>query len=181
MSKIGKAPIEIPANINITLTDHKIIVKGEKGELSFDIHPKIVVKQQENNLLVEKKRDDKLSRSLHGLTKKIIDNLITGVTKGFDKKLEIIGVGYRAQLAGEKLVLAIGYSHPVEIVPPQGINFKVEKNIITVSGIDKQLVGQVAANIRQVRKPEPYKGKGIRYMGEYIKIKPGKAAKTGSA
>lgn len=178
MSRIGKQPVEIPPSVEINILDDQITFKGPKGELALTIHHKICVKKQDNFIIVEKKKDDKFSRSLHGLYRNLIANNIIGITEGFEKKLEVIGVGYRVQLSGEKLVINIGYSHPVEVTPPKNISFKVEKNVITVGGIDKQLVGQVAANIRKIRKPEPYKGKGIRYQGEYIKIKPGKAAKT---
>lgn len=178
MSRIGKVPIEIPTNVQVNITGQNINVKGEKGELRLDVHPKIALKQEGNQLFLLKKNQDKLARSLHGLNQRLISNMIQGVSQGFEKKLEIIGVGYRGQISGEKLVLFVGYSHPVEIAAGPGISFKLEKNIITVSGLDKQLVGQVAANIRAVRKPEAYKGKGIRYLGEQIKIKPGKIAKT---
>lgn len=185
MSRIGKQPVIIPQNVEVSLDGQLISFKGEKGSLELITHPKIRVISQINGdrkvLIVERKNNDKLSRSLHGLTKKLLDNMVIGVSSGFDKKLEIIGVGYRVSLSGDKLIFNIGYSHPIEVTPPQGINFKVEKNIITVSGHDKQLVGQIAANIRLIRKPEPYKGKGIRYVGEKVKIKPGKAAKTASS
>ncbi|EKD56297.1 MAG: hypothetical protein ACD_58C00239G0020 [uncultured bacterium] len=183
MSRIGKQPINLPAGLNVSITDQLIVFQGTKGKLELNVHPKIKIdyQQQENVINVERRNNDKLSRSLHGLTKRLLENMVQGVLTGFEKKLEIIGVGYRAQMTGEKITINIGYSHPIEVAPPAGINFKVDKNTITVCGIDKQLVGQVAANIREIRKPEPYKGKGIRYSNEKIKIKPGKAAKTSSA
>jgi large subunit ribosomal protein L6 len=180
MSRIGRQPVNIPSNVQVTINGQDISVKGDKGELNHNIHHKIKISYENDQILVERKKEDKLSKSLHGLTKKLIDNMVEGVSKGFERKLDIIGVGYRAQLTGEKVVINIGYSHPVEVIPPTGISFKVEKNSIIVSGIDKQLVGQVAANIRKIRKPEPYKGKGIRYSDEIVKTKPGKAAKTGA-
>lgn len=181
MSRIGKQPITIPSNVQINIIDNHLNIIGEKGQLDYNFNSRIKVKKIENNIIVERSGNDKISRSLHGLTRKLINNMVNGVSQGFEKKLEIIGVGYRVQLAGEKLIINIGYSHPVEVIPPSGIIFSVEKNSILVKGIDKQLVGQVAANIRKIRKPEPYKGKGIRYSGEQIKLKPGKAAKTTSA
>lgn len=181
MSRIGRQQIEIPNGIEVNIIDNHLNVKGEKGQLDYNFNSRIKVKKVENNILVERSGNDKISKSLHGLTRKLIFNMVNGVSQGFEKKLEIIGVGYRVQLAGEKLIINIGYSHPVEVIPPQGIKFLVEKNTILVKGIDRQLVGQVAANIRKIRKPEPYKGKGIRYSGEQIKLKPGKAAKTATA
>lgn len=181
MSRIGKKPIEIPNNIEIDIIGNHINIKGEKGQLDYDFNSRINVKKDQNFIIVERSGNDKINKSLHGLTRKLISNMIDGVTRGFEKKLEIIGVGYRVQLAGEKLVINVGYSHPVEVIPPQGIKFSVEKNTILVKGIDKQLVGEVAAKIRKIRKPEPYKGKGIRYIGELVKLKPGKAAKTATA
>lgn len=179
MSRIGKKPVIIPKEISVTITQGKLSLKNSKDELIVDIHPKISIKFQDDKILVEKKgSDDKLSRSLHGLTQRLISNAVEGLTKGYTKKLEIKGVGYRAILQGSKLVLNVGYSHPVEIDAPKGIDFKVQKNIIEVSGIDKQLVGEIAAQIRQVRPPEPYKGKGIKYIDEVVRRKAGKAAKA---
>lgn len=183
MSRIGKQPINIPTGLNVIITDQSVIFQGAKGKLELNVHPKIKIEysQQDKIINLERRNNDKLSKSLHGLTKRLLENMVQGVSTGFEKKLEIIGVGYRAQMTGDKITINIGYSHPIEVTPPAGITFKVEKNTITVCGIDKQLVGQVAANIREIRKPEPYKGKGIRYVNEKIKIKPGKAAKTSSA
>lgn len=178
MSRIGKKPIEISEGTTVEINGRNIKVKGPKGELSFDCHSKIEVKKEENRIIVKPRGEDKLARSLHGLSRRLVANMIEGVTKGFEKKLEIKGVGYRAVIQDNKLILTVGYSHPIEIKAPEGINFQVQKNIIIISGIDKQLVGQVAAEIRAVRKPEPYKGKGIKYLDEVIHRKAGKAAKT---
>lgn len=158
-------------------------VKGAKGTLHWTPHPRVGIKVGENEILVERKSDEILDRSLHGLTRTLVSNMIQGVTQGFAKKLEIQGVGYRANLKGKNLELALGYSHPVEFKAPEGITFEIDKekkNIITVSGIDKSLVGQVAADLRSLRKPEPYKGKGIRYQGEVVRRKAGKAATAGA-
>lgn len=181
MSRIGKKEILIPENVNVEIVDKLIKVKGPKGELSFEHNHQVKLVKNDNVLNVERKSNDKLSKSLHGLTRVLINNLIVGVTDGFEKKLEIKGVGYKANVQGDKLVLAVGFSHPVEIVAPKGITFQAQKNTITVSGIDKQLVGQVAANIRAIKKPEPYKGKGIKYSDEVIIRKAGKAAKAAGA
>ncbi len=179
MSKIGKKPIEIPAGVEISMKEGIINVKGPKGTLTFKPNTQIQVKIEGKEIKVERSDDEPLKRSLHGLTRTLISNMIEGVTKGFSKKLDIQGVGYRAQVQGKDLQLAVGYSHPIDFPAPAGITFEIDKekkNIIVVSGIDKCLVGQVAANIRSIRKPEPYKGKGIRYFGEVIRRKAGKAA-----
>ena len=178
MSRIGKKPIIVPEGVKIEISNNDIKITGPKGELNLTIHNKIAVKSDHNQILVLRHGNDKIARSLHGLSRCLINNAIIGVSKGFEKKLEIKGVGYKASVQGNKLTITAGYSHPVEIIAPDGISFQVQKNIITVSGIDKQLVGQIAANIRQVRKPEPYKGKGIKYIDELIRRKPGKAAKA---
>ncbi|OGD65465.1 50S ribosomal protein L6 [Candidatus Berkelbacteria bacterium RIFCSPHIGHO2_12_FULL_36_9] len=181
MSRIGKKVIEVPEGVNVEINGQNVFVKGSRGELSLDIHHKVRARYDNNNIYVERKSDDKLSRSLHGLTQRLISNMIKGVKDGFARKLEIKGVGYRASLNGNKLTLALGFSHPVEVDAPEGIEFQVQKNIIVVSGIDKQLVGQIAANIRSLKKPEPYKGKGIKYLEEIIIRKAGKAAKAAGA
>lgn len=178
MSRIGKKHITIPDGVTIEINGQEIKAKGLKGELQLTAHYKIVVKKEDNIIRVTRKGDDKLARSLHGLTRKLIDNMAIGVSKGFERKLEIKGVGYKAVVNGDKLVLNVGYSHPVEIIAPKGVTFQVQKNIITASGIDKQAVGQIAAEIRAVRKPEPYKGKGIKYIEEIIRRKAGKAVKA---
>ncbi len=178
MSRIGKQPIQLPSSVDVTLDGRNITIKGPKGELNFKYHQNVAVIKNDATLNVQRLSNDKLSRALHGLTRNLINNMIIGTTTGFSKQLELKGVGYRAQLEGAKLVLHVGYTHPVAIPAPVGIEFKVEKNtLITISGIDKQLVGQVAADIRKVRPPEPYKGKGIKYIDEIIRRKAGKTSK----
>ncbi len=182
MSRIGKQFITIPNGVEVKLADGIITVKGPKGQLTSELNPKVNVTQQDNELKVSvKKADDKSQRSLWGLYQRLITNMITGVTQGFSKKLEINGVGYRVALQGKNLVFQLGYSHPIDFNIPVGIEISVEKNIITVAGADKQLVGQTAANIRFLRKPEPYKGKGIKYVDEVIRRKAGKAAAKAAA
>lgn len=179
MSRVGKKPITVPKEATVTLTGNKIVVKGPKGELSWTFRPEMKVTSSEGVVTVERPNNEKLNRSLHGLTRMLISNMVEGVTKGFQKKLEIIGVGYRAQISGKKLTLALGYSHPIEVQAPEGITFEIDKekkNVLYVMGIDKQLVGEVAAKIRGFRPPEPYKGKGVKYSDEIIKRKAGKAA-----
>lgn len=178
MSRVGRVPIKIPQDLNIKFIKNELTITGPKGELKLAIHPKIKVVVGDKQIVVEKKINSKLAKSLHGLTQRLISNMIIGVTKGFEKKLEIKGVGYRVEIQADKLILSLGYSHPVELKIPPKMEIKVQKNIICVSGIDKQQIGQFAAQIRATRKPEPYKGKGIRYLDEVIKLKPGKAAKT---
>lgn len=179
MSRIGKKVIIIPEGVEVSLNGRHIDVKGSKGELHFAHHSNVEVIKNDNSLVVNRRNNDKLSRALHGLTRNLIANMIEGVTNGFVKQLELKGVGFRAQTDEKSLTLNVGYTHPVVISTPDGIEFKVDKNtLITVSGIDKQKVGQVAANIRAVRQPEPYKGKGIRYVGELVRRKAGKATKA---
>lgn len=178
MSRIGRKPIEIPNGVSVSLDGNAVTVKGPKGTLTRRIHQEMKVTVDGNVLTVERPSDDKTHRSLHGTTRSIIKNMIDGVSEGFSKSLELVGVGYRASKSGNKLVLNVGYSHPVEFVQKDGIEFEVPAtNKIIVRGIDKELVGEVAANIRAVRKPEPYKGKGIKYEGERILRKEGKAGK----
>ena len=180
MSRIGRLPIPIPAGVDVTVDGSRITVRGPKGELQRTIVPEINVVREDGTLRVERPRDDKRSRELHGLTRTLVANMVTGVTAGYRKPLEITGVGYRAQKVGEKLQLSLGYSHPVEIEPPAGISFEVENPTkLAVVGIDKELVGLMAARVRATRKPEPYKGKGVRYAGEQIRRKAGKAGKIG--
>ena len=182
MSRIGRMPIPIPDGVEVTLDGQHVRVQGPLGALERDVHPEIKVVQEEGALRVERPSDAPRHRALHGLTRSLIANMVTGVTSGFTKNLEISGVGYRAQLQGDNLVLALGFSHPVEVVPPEGISFTVETPTrLAVTGADRELVGQVAAAIRARRKPEPYKGKGIRYAGEQIRRKAGKAGKVGGA
>ncbi|MBD2872240.1 50S ribosomal protein L6 [Paenibacillus arenilitoris] len=178
MSRIGRKVIQVPNGVSINLDNTVITVKGPKGTLSREIHKDMKVNVAENEILVERPSDNKLHRSLHGTTRSIIANMVSGVTEGFSKNLELVGVGYRANKQGDKIVLNVGYSHPVEITPESGIEFDVPANTkITVRGIDKERVGAVAAQIRSVREPEPYKGKGIKYEGERIIRKEGKAGK----
>lgn len=178
MSRIGRKPIEIPNGVEVKLDNNRVTVKGPKGTLSRDIHSDIRVRVENNVIYVERPSDNKLHRSLHGTTRTIIANMVDGVTKGYEKALEIVGVGYRANKSGNKLVLNVGYSHPVEFVPEPGIEFEVPSaNRVVVKGIDKELVGATAAKVRAVRKPEPYKGKGIKYENERILRKEGKAGK----
>ncbi|MBP8598436.1 MAG: 50S ribosomal protein L6 [Selenomonas sp.] len=181
MSRIGNAPIEIPAGVTVTFGEDNLVkVKGPKGELSRHIHPEMKVTVEGNILKVERPSDDKNHRSLHGLSRSLINNMVVGVTDGFTKELEINGVGYRAQKKGNALNLSLGFSHPVVVEPPKGIEFDVPSaTAITVKGIDKEAVGQVAAEIRSFREPEPYKGKGIKYAGEHIRRKEGKAGAKG--
>ncbi len=178
MSRIGKKTIEIPQGVEVKLTDRltgrEVKVKGPKGELTQLIPLELEVSLEEKELKVSPRRKTKNSAALWGLWRSLISNMIEGVTEGFEKKLEVNGVGYRVNLEGKKLVLHLGFSHPIEIEAPEGIEFKVEKNLISVSGIDKQLVGQIAAKIRSKKKPEPYKGKGIKYIDEVIRRKAGK-------
>ena len=178
MSRIGLKTIEIPAGVEVTLDGVTVKVKGSKGELNKTLHPEMTIKQEANEIIVERPSDNKEHRSLHGTTRSLIQNMIEGVSKGFQKELEIIGVGYRAQMQGNKLVVGAGFSHPVEIEQEENIEFDVPKNTeIIIKGIDKERVGAIAADIRATRPPEPYKGKGIRYKGEMVRRKEGKTAK----
>lgn len=181
MSRIGKLKINIPTNVTVTLNPDWVDVTGPLGELSTKLSPVVSVKLENDQISVERLDDSLIARSAHGLMRQLIANLVTGVTEGFEKKLELKGVGYRAATQGDtKLTLSLGFSHPVEFTAPDGITFKVEKNIITISGNDKQLVGEITAQIRRVRPPEPYKGKGVLYLGEKVRRKAGKAAKAGA-
>jgi large subunit ribosomal protein L6 len=179
MSRIGKKPIEVPANVTVTVSDDNFVtVKGPKGELTNTFNSDIKIEQEDNVINVIRPSESKEHRSIHGTTRSLLDNMVTGVSQGFEKTLELIGVGYRAQLQGKKLVLNVGYSHPVEFTPEDGIEVEVPANTkIIVRGIDKERVGALASNIRQVRPPEPYKGKGIRYEGETVRRKEGKTGK----
>jgi large subunit ribosomal protein L6 len=179
MSRVGKQPINILEGVNIKTENQNIIIKGIKGELVQKIHPNVKIEQKDKELLISvQKPKDKKQRALWGLFQRLISNMIEGVTKEFEKKLEINGLGYKAEVSGDKLILNVGFSHQVNFNIPKNINIKIEKNIITISGIDKQLVGETAAKIRKIKKPEPYKGKGIKYLDEVIKRKAGKAAKA---
>lgn len=178
MSRIGLKPIEIPSGVTITKNGNTVTVKGPKGELTRTFNADMVIDIQEKEINVSRPSDQKEHRSLHGTTRSLLDNMVQGVTNGFERNLELVGVGYRASKQGQKLVLNVGYSHPVEFVPEKGIEIDVPANTkIIVKGIDKERVGELAANIRAVRPPEPYKGKGIRYEGEYVRRKEGKTGK----
>ncbi len=178
MSRIGNKPIEIPSGVTVTIDNNTVTVKGPKGELTRTFHPDLTITQEENVITVTRPSDSKEHRMIHGTTRSLLANMIEGVSKGFEKSLELIGVGYRAQKQGKKLVLSVGYSHPVEFEQDDDIEFDVPSNTkIVVKGIDKEKVGKMAANIRAVRPPEPYKGKGIRYEGEHVRRKEGKTGK----
>lgn len=178
MSRIGRKPIEVPSGVEVTLNNAVITVKGPKGTLTRELHRDMKVTVEGNTITVERPSENKLHRSLHGTTRSVVNNMVSGVTDGFTKSLELVGVGYRASKSGDKIVLNVGYSHPVEITPEAGIEFEVPSNTkIIVRGIDKERVGAYAAQIRSVREPEPYKGKGIKYEGERIIRKEGKAGK----
>jgi large subunit ribosomal protein L6 len=187
MSRIGRAPIPVPPKVQVTWTDENLVtVKGPKGELSYQVDPILTLKLEDGILAVTRPSDSKEHRAKHGLYRSLINNMVEGVTKGYTKQLEIHGVGYRAARVGNSLVIQVGYSHPIEVQPPKGITLSVDgvdpatkATKLSVSGIDKQLVGETAASIRRLRKPEPYKGKGIRYAGEAIRRKAGKAGKVG--
>lgn len=193
MSRIGQQPIEVPSGVQITQQDGILTVKGPKGTLSRELHPKITLRQEDGKIFVERPSDSKENRSLHGLIRTLVNNMVVGVTQGYQKRLEIQGVGYRAELQGKNLSLQVGYSHPIVIEPMEGIEFEVgidtaagyvvggsvaRMPFVIVKGIDKEQLGQQAANIRKIRRPEPYKGKGIRYSTEKIRRKAGKAGKA---
>ncbi|MFC1727541.1 50S ribosomal protein L6 [Patescibacteria group bacterium] len=180
MSRIGRLPITIPEGVTVEVKNRLVKVVGSKGKLSWEHRPEIEVKVNQGSIEVSRKTENKLGRSLHGLTRTLINNMIMGVTKGWSKTLKLVGTGYRVKVEGEKLILSVGFSHPVEVLPRKGIVFEVKGNdTIIISGIDKALVGQLAADIRKIKPPEPYKGKGVRYEGEVVRRKPGKAAKVG--
>lgn len=177
MSKIGRKPIEIPSNVQVEILEGNLVkVKGPKGELEKKLHPEVIIKKEDSQIIVESYSNDNFHKALHGTTRQIIANMIQGVTKGFSKTLEIVGVGYRAALKGQDLEISVGYSKPIIYKKPDGVEFEVpNQTTIVVKGIDKEIVGQVAAEIRKIRKPEPYKGKGIRYKDEQIRRKAGKS------
>ena len=178
MSRIGRMPIDVPAGVTVSIDGQDVLVKGPKGELSLTVAEPIQVALEENQIVVSRPNDERLAKSLHGLTRTLINNNVVGVTQGYEKNLEVVGTGYRVAAKGQSLELSLGFSHSVTVDPPAGITFAVEGNDkITVSGIDKQAVGETAANIRKLRKPEPYKGKGVRYAGEQVRRKAGKAGK----
>jgi len=183
MSRIGKLPVDIVSGVAVSVADNVVSVKGPKGDLSFDLPIGISASVDGEKIVVVRSNDEKQSKALHGLSRAMISNMVEGVTSGFEKRLEIIGVGYRASTSGQKIDLTLGFSHPVSLIAPDGVTVKMsedkkDKNVIIVSGCDKQAVGEFAANIRKLRKPEPYKGKGIRYQGEYVRRKAGKSASS---
>ena len=180
MSRIGRLPIPVPSGVDVTINGRILTVTRPKGQLTRELHPDMTVKREEENLVVTRPTEQKTHKQLHGLTRTLVNNMVVGVTDGYRKGLEITGVGYRAVKVGEKLQLSLGYSHQIEIDPPSGISFELENPTrLAVIGIDKELVGQIAAKVRSTRKPEPYKGKGVRYAGEKIRRKAGKAGKIG--
>jgi large subunit ribosomal protein L6 len=180
MSRIGKKPVDIPAKVQVSINGTTVSVKGPKGQLSADMHPEMTITLEQGKLHVTRPGDGRRHRELHGLTRALINNMVNGVSQGYRKTLMIEGVGYRAEMQGKNLVLYVGYSHPIEVKPPENITFTVEERgaIVHIDGIDRQTVGQVTADIRKLRPPEPYKGKGIRYSDETIRRKAGKAGKT---
>jgi large subunit ribosomal protein L6 len=180
MSRIGRLPIQVPPSVDVSIVGRDVTVKGPKGTLERALHPDMTVAMEGSTLVVTRPSEAKHHKQLHGLTRTLVNNMVIGVTDGYRKQLEITGVGYRATKVGDKLQLNLGYSHPIEIVPPAGISFEIETPVkLAVVGIDKELVGQYAAKVRAMRKPEPYKGKGVRYAGEVVRRKAGKAGKIG--
>jgi len=182
MSRVGKQLIELPEKVEVDIRGSKVTVKGPKGDLHRSFHPDMEIKLQDGILLVERPTDQRGHRALHGLTRALLANMVQGVSEGYSKVLEIVGTGYRAEMQGEDLVLYLGYSHPIDFPAPAGISFEVPRGgrTVTVQGIDKELVGEIAARIRRQRPPEPYKGKGVRYQGEYVRRKAGKAGRVGA-
>lgn len=181
MSRVGKKPIPVPDKTKVDISGRTVKVSGPKGNLSMEIHPAVAVAVENNNVLVTRSTDQKQHRALHGLTRSLVNNMMIGVSEGFKRELQIIGVGYRAEMKGTRLIMHLGYSHPIVVSPPEGLTMEVipKENKVIISGIDKQMVGQMAAKIRSLRKPEPYKGKGVRYVGEHVRSKVGK--KSGAA
>ncbi|MDA8168602.1 MAG: 50S ribosomal protein L6 [Nitrospiraceae bacterium] len=179
MSRIGKKPIDVPKGVNIKISGRSVSVKGPKGELSWELPGRMEIKEADGRLVIERPDDSRQNKALHGLSRSLVSNMVTGVSQGYTKAMEIVGVGYRAQVQGGKIVFSLGYSHPVEYALPAGISAEVDKKqtALTLTGIDKQKLGQVAADIKALRSPDAYKGKGIRYAGERIKLKAGKTGK----
>lgn len=182
MSRIGKKPILLPDRVEVTIRGSEVTVKGPKGELSRSFHPDMEIVLEDGILEVRRPTDHRTHKAIHGLTRALLANMVTGVSEGYAKTLEIVGTGYRAEKQGEKLVMYLGYSHPIEIQPPENISFEIPRGGrgVIVQGIDKELVGEIAARIRRQRPPEPYKGKGVRYQGEYVRRKAGKAGRVGT-
>ncbi len=180
MSKIGKKPVGIKEGVQVTVNGNKVVVTGARGEMTFPIPVGIKVEVADGEILVKRENETKVVRSLHGAVQRVLDNMVQGVSQGWSKTLELVGTGYRARVEGRDLILAIGFSHPVKFSPPEGVTFEVQESKIIINGLNRQVVGQLAANIRAVRPPEPYKGKGVKYEGEKIRRKAGKAAKAGA-
>lgn len=182
MSRVGKKPILLPDKVKVDVRGSEVTVAGPKGELCRSFHPDMEIALEDGTLVVRRPTDHRDHRAMHGLTRALLNNMVTGVSEGYSKVLEIVGTGYRAEMQGEKLVLYLGYSHPIEVQPPEGISFEVPRGgrSVTIQGIDKELVGETAARIRRRRPPEPYKGKGVRYAGEYVRRKAGKAGRVGA-
>lgn len=180
MSRIGKMPIELPKDVKVDISGNEVTISGPRGKLVQSFRPEIGIKQENGTLLVERASESRQDRAFHGLTRSLLNNMVVGVSEGFSRNLEVEGVGYRAEMKGKTLVLNVGYSHPVEFEPPENVEFEVENRgkLIIVRGIDKQVIGELCAKIRKTRPPEPYKGKGIRYQGEYVRRKAGKAGKV---
>ncbi len=179
MSRIGRLPVAVPSGVTITIKDSRVTVKGPKGEISQNFMPSMAIKLEDSKLIVNRPNDTKQNKALHGLTRSLLNNMVIGVTKGWEKNLEIVGVGFRAEKAGDKLVLRVGFSHVVEVSPLPGVTLLTEgTNRIKVSGVNKETVGEMAAELRAIRPPDAYKGKGLRYAGEKVRIKPGKAGKA---
>ncbi len=179
MSRIGRLPITVPSGVTVDIKDSQVTIKGPKGEITQTFLPSISIKKDEGKLIVERPSDDKEHRALHGLTRSILNNMVTGVTKGWEKTLEIVGVGFRAEKSGQKVIFRVGFSHTIEVVPLPGISLELDgPNRVRVIGVNKETVGEMAAEIRAIRPPDAYKGKGIRYAGELVRIKPGKAGKA---
>ena len=179
MSRIGRMPVAIPSGVKVKINGNEVTVEGSKGKLTRVFPPDVKISQEDGKLVVTRERDNRLQRSLHGLSRALLANMVNGVTNGFEKSLELTGVGYRAQKTGSKITLQVGYSHPVEFDPPKGIDILIEgTNKLRIVGIDKELVGETAAEIRRIKIPDSYKGKGIKYAGERLRLKPGKAGKT---
>ena len=182
MSRIGKQPVEIPSGVTVNVKRNEVTVKGPKGELKRSFDPDLSIKEEDGSLVITRPTDQRQHRALHGLTRALVQNMVTGVSEGYEKRLRIIGTGYRAEMQGDDLRLSLGFSHDVQIVPPPTVQFQVEDrgSLIIITSINKELIGQVAADIRNLRPPEPYKGKGVRYEGEYVRQKAGKAGKIGA-
>jgi large subunit ribosomal protein L6 len=182
MSRIGKKPIHLPDKVEVEIRDNEVTVKGPKGELRRSFDPNMKISLEDGVLVVERPTDHRTHRAIHGLTRALLANMVTGVSEGYQKELQIVGTGYRAEMQGETLILYLGYSHPIEFAPPENISFEVPRGgrAITVVGTDKEMVGEIAARIRRQRPPEPYKGKGVRYADEYVRRKAGKAGRVGA-